>query len=115
MTDEQRQELRNDLRALVDGLTQSLRVMTEQSAAVDLDQPAVGRLSRMDAIQQQQMAGAQRRRIEHRLRQVIAAQKLADTDEYGECRRCGDAIAYARLKAKPESPYCVPCVRELGG
>ena len=115
MNDEQRRELQADLERLVQGLQDSLRAMTEQSAAVELDQPAVGRLSRMDAIQQQQMADAQRRRVQQRLGQVRAALKLSATDDYGECRRCGDDIAFARLKAKPESPYCVPCVRELGG
>ena len=94
-------------------LRKSLASVTEQAAVVELDQGAVGRLSRMDAIQQQQMADAQKRRNELRLQQIAVA--LADfEDEYGWCKKCGEPIGFARLKARPESPCCVTCMAALG-
>ena len=33
--------------------------------------------------------------------------------EYGLCRRCDEPIAYRRLKARPESPYCIACQDEI--
>ena len=75
---------------------------------VDLDEP-IGRLTRMDAIQQQHMTAAGRRETELRLRQIEQALSLVARDEYGLCRSCDDPIGIRRLEARPESPYCVDC------
>ena len=36
-----------------------------------------------------------------------------EKERYGLCRRCGDPIGYPRLKARPESPYCLDCQDEV--
>ncbi|PLX84860.1 MAG: hypothetical protein C0617_06530 [Desulfuromonas sp.] len=88
---------------------QGLLAATEEGARpVDLGQP-IGRLSRMDAMQQQSMAQANRQGHELRLRQVKAALAAIDRDEYGTCRRCEEAIGYRRLSARPETPFCLDC------
>ena len=113
LTAAQQEELLSDLHSLQTQLHKTLAALTEQAAVVELDQGAVGRLSRMDAIQQQHMADAQKRRNELRLQQIAVA--LADVeDEYGWCKKCGEPIGFARLKARPESPCCVSCMAELG-
>ena len=113
LTEEQREELRQVLLALREELQRTLVVTAEHASVVELDQAAVGRLSRMDAIQQQHMADAQKRRNELRLQQIAVA--LADEqDEYGWCKKCGEPIGFKRLKARPESPCCVSCMAELG-
>lgn len=94
-------ELREELRALISG-------SREAAGTVDLDQP-IGRLSRMDAIQQQHMTMASRRGFDLRLRQVEQALALFERGEYGLCRRCEEPIGHARLSARPESPYCLEC------
>jgi DnaK suppressor protein len=75
---------------------------------VDLDQP-IGRISRVDALQQQAMSKEQHRRGRIRLAQVRQALVAVDDDEYGFCRRCEEPIGYRRLKAFPEAPFCVGC------
>ena len=78
---------------------------------VELDQQAVGRLSRMDALQNQAMAQATaRRRIAERQR-IMAALARVEAGEYGYCTTCGDAIMPARLTADPAIPRCAPCMR----
>ena len=79
---------------------------------VELDQPAMGRVSRIDAIQQQQMLEANRGAQAARLQQVRAALHRFQEDEYGECASCGEEIAYARLEAQPEAPFCLACQGE---
>ncbi len=110
LTDSQQAELRGDLERLVTDLGELLDLSKESTRPVELDQAAVGRISRVDAIQQQQMASAGRRRHEVRLRLVRAA--LANED-YGMCRRCEEPIGYGRLKARPETPHCVDCAGAL--
>lgn len=81
----------------------------EARATVMLDQQAVGRLSRMDALQQQAMAQATQRRRETRLTQIEAALLRLSADEYGYCADCGDEIASDRLKANPILMRCISC------
>ena len=97
-------ELTDDLHALRAELSKTLADMRSSGGAVDLDQP-IGRLSRVDAMQQQQMIVANRRRAEQRLQQVQAALNRVQAGEYGCCLSTGEPIGYRRLKARPETPY----------
>lgn len=79
--------------------------------AVTLDQQSVGRLSRMDAMQQQAMARAQSaHRTAQRKRIRAALQRIAE-GEYGYCDSCGEEIAPARLEQDPATPRCIDCAR----
>ena len=111
LTDDQLAELRAKLDDLVVELDGQLTTAKTGSKPVDVDEP-IGRVSRMDAMQQQQMAKAHRLRIEQRLQQANAAIARMERDEYGECLLCGDDVGYKRLSAKPESPMCLVCQSE---
>ena len=99
------------LRALERELSEAL-ASSRAHEPVELDQQAFGRVSRIDAIQQQQMAQAARRAQTLRLSQVRAALEAIENDEYGICRLCEEPIAPARLRARPESPLCLDCQRQ---
>jgi DnaK suppressor protein len=105
---EQTAELATDLRALRDELQALLELSEESARPVDLDQP-IGRISRVDAMQQQSMARATREGHRLRLDQVKLALAALGEDEYGLCRRCEEPIGFKRLKAKPETPLCIVC------
>ncbi len=85
---------------------------TSRTETVDLDLP-IGRLSRMDAIQQQKMAQAEQAKAGLRLQAVEAALERAAEDEYGWCCQCGEPVGWPRLRARPETPFCVPCLEKL--
>ena len=108
LTLEQERELKAALELLAQELEQSLSASGESAKTVDLDEP-IGRLSRMDAMQQQKMAMANRQNIQIRQHQVRAALVAIEDGEYGECRKCGDEIGYPRLSVRPEAPFCVTC------
>jgi DnaK suppressor protein len=101
-------ELRGDLLTLRDDLTALLTLSQDDAKPVSLENP-IGRLSRMDAIQQQQMAKASRSMNQLRVKQVAGALTAIDQGDYGCCKRCEEPIGYRRLKAKPETPFCVEC------
>ena len=89
----------------------SLRDSSRQSRApVLLDQQSVGRLSRMDAMQQQSMDLAKEERRAKRLAILAAALKRMDEEEFGYCLRCGEDIPPARLGVDPAVTLCVDCV-----
>ena len=83
----------------------------DDRAPVELDQTQVGRLSRMDAMQQQSMAAAQSRRRSGRLKAIEAALKRMDQDDYGWCDECGEEIPAGRLNLDPCATRCVDCAR----
>jgi DnaK suppressor protein len=103
-----KEDLRQALLDLRDELSRMLSSSEEAAAPVDLEAP-IGRISRMDAMQEQSMAMANRRAARARMKQVEAALVRFDDDEYGDCLDCGETIDGRRLAAKPESPFCLGC------
>lgn len=76
---------------------------------VELDQSMVGRLSRMDALQNQAMQVETERRRTVELRRIDAALKRIEEDEYGYCVSCGEEIETKRIKNDPTIPTCISC------
>ena len=107
-TEQELEELRVDLEKLKTDLKELLALSKAGAKPVELDEP-IGRLSRMDAMQHQQMAVANRQSHQLRYKQVCAALNRFESADYGYCRRCDEAISFGRLKARPESPFCLNC------
>ncbi len=80
---------------------------------VELDQSKVGRLSRMDALQQQAMAQASSEAHLRQLAKVHRAMQKLEEGEYGDCEECGKPIPFKRLQIQPESDFCVQCLQAL--
>jgi DnaK suppressor protein len=70
---------------------------------------AIGRLTRLDAMQATSMRRAVARDHDLELQNVERALKAIAANGYGVCRRCKEDIASARLRAKPEAFLCVAC------
>lgn len=83
---------------------------SEQDATVELDQSRVGRLSRMDALQGQQMAMEMKRRNTEKLLAIENALKRIETETFGECFICDQPIALKRLELDPTYTRCIDCV-----
>ncbi|WP_370458512.1 TraR/DksA family transcriptional regulator [Aliiroseovarius sp. PrR006] len=81
----------------------------EGQKVVTLDQQAVGRLTRMDALQNQAMAKATQTRRTAQRQRTLAALARIDEDEFGYCEDCGEEIAMGRLDLDPTAPKCVSC------
>ena len=100
-------------RSLLETERSELLVLSDASktarAPVELDQQSVGRLSRMDAMQQQSMDLAREDRRQYRLAVLAAALKRIDDDDYGYCLSCGDDIARKRLEVDPAVTLCIGC------
>ncbi|MDX1693677.1 MAG: TraR/DksA family transcriptional regulator [Ketobacteraceae bacterium] len=109
LTEDQMDELQGQLTALEAELRQSLKDSKSDSDPVKLDQQLMGRVSRIDAIQQQSMASASRAKQEMLLRKVVQALRLIDEGDYGYCRQCDAPIGYQRLRIKPEATLCIKC------
>lgn len=110
MTREELEHYRRVLEALRAELTAAIESAQEQTAPVSPD-ASIGRLTRQDAMQAQQLALELERRNRTRLAQVAAALERIEDGSYGNCTRCEEEISAARLAVKPEAHQCVRCAR----
>ena len=85
------------------------RLGAEGQKTVALDQSAVGRLSRMDAMQGQAMAAAVEARRGQRRAALTSALRRLDNSEFGWCADCGEFIGQGRLDVDPVLQLCVGC------
>lgn len=95
------EERRSELKALIEDGHRA-----DQPVSPDR---AIGRLTRQDALQQQEMSAELIRRYERELVQVQKALGTIDEGTYGLCQRCGEPIASARLNAMLHASRCVQC------
>ena len=107
-TDDFRERLEQAREAL-----RALSEMTDEAAKpVELDQTRVGRVSRMDAMQAQEMSLATRRRAELQLSRIESALERIEQGTYGDCVRCGEPISDARLDFDPAVLLCIGCATD---
>ena len=113
LTPNQLQKLRSSLLASRAKLEQQLQDGESATDVVVLDQTTVGRVSRVDAMQQQSMAVSTRANAQVTLRQVIAALRRIIEDDYGYCSRCDELIEFKRLQVQPQASHCLNCQDQL--
>jgi DnaK suppressor protein len=92
-------------------LAAALKANADAAKPVELDQTAVGRVSRVDSMQSQAMAQATRQSLVIRLSLCDNALEAIERGEYGFCRTCEEPIGAKRLGAKPEAAFCLQCQR----
>ena len=90
-----------------------LLAFDDPTAAPIVPDSSIGRLSRVDAMQQQQMSLEVKRQREANLTRLERALKLIDDGEYGTCPRCEDDIAPKRLEAMPDAIFCFDCANAV--
>ncbi len=104
-------EIRAALRARLADLESLAAANAENRATVALDQQSVGRLSRIDALQQQSLAQETNRRRIAEAQRIRAALARLDDGEFGWCAKCGEAVGERRLALDPTIALCIECAR----
>ncbi len=94
--------LQAELRALAE-------TSRESGETVELDQTRVGRLSRMDAMQSQQMALETARRRQQQLARIEGALRRIESGDFGYCFVCGEELDERRLAIDPTVSRCMVC------
>ena len=101
MNESQLRENAKVLRAALQDLARQDVLGADGQRTVHLDQTSVGRLSRMDAIQQQAMARATAARRSAEETRIRAALARIDDGEFGYCSGCGEEIAPRPARPEP--------------
>ncbi|SEQ10438.1 transcriptional regulator, TraR/DksA family [Amphritea atlantica] len=109
MDREQLERCHEALIKLKQELSEEIASLEQSARPVQLDQQAVGRVSRGDAMQQQSMALANLEQCRQRMQEVMHAEQRFSEAEYGYCEHCDSVISLPRLLARPESRFCLSC------
>ena len=70
---------------------------------------AIGRISRMDAINNKTVNERTLRQMEFKFQKLNIAMDKIDDPDFGDCRRCGNTIQEGRLMLLPENSLCIHC------
>lgn len=70
---------------------------------------AIGRISRMDAINNKSVAEAALRTAEEKLRKLNYMLTQVGEDDFGVCAKCKKPIPIGRILLMPQSRHCVNC------
>ena len=109
MNDANKTKIRNRINARLSEIKEENTRGADAQAIVELDQQAIGRLSRMDALQNQAMAKAQQERRDGEFARLQPALKNVESEDYGFCEDCGEEIPLGRLLLDPAARLCVDC------
>lgn len=82
----------------------------EQSKPVALDN-SIGRISRMDAINNKSITESALRQAEEKLRKLHVALDNIGKPDFGLCIKCKQPIPIGRILLMPQSNRCVHCAR----
>ena len=108
LTAEQLQEIKEILESEHARLTRSLK-RARRDGPVQLDQQAVGRLSRMDALMNEGLAQGSMSRAGEEVGLIERALEHLEMGTYGFCQTCDVPIEVDRLTAIPETLHCSGC------
>jgi len=72
---------------------------------------SIGRISRMDAINNKSVMEAALRTARKELEGLKHASRNLTSDDFGQCENCGDSINVKRLMVVPGSRHCMKCAR----
>ncbi len=109
MTDQKNQDAYQKLLQESLGEIEEYLAKTEESAEAVSPDKSLGRLSRMEAMQDQQLLLEARRRKKMQKIAVLSALQRIENGQFGICMFCGKPIASERLEVAPESSTCVSC------
>ena len=72
---------------------------------------SIGRISRMDAINNKSVVEAALREAEKKMQQLLQMDKKINDEDFGICLKCRNTIPFGRLMIRPHSKFCVNCAQ----
>jgi DnaK suppressor protein len=108
MTQKERNELRDIIGKRIQETEKEIEHLKELTKPVAPDN-AIGRLSRMDAINNKSINDASLRENKSKLQKLERASSRIEEEGFGDCSKCGEKIAFGRLKFMPWTTKCVTC------
>lgn len=111
MDSDQRRQLISKIESEINAETEKIAQLKELTKPVSPDN-AIGRVSRMDAINNKSINEEGLRKANNRLLKLKRALERKEKEEFGRCLACGEEIRFERMMFMPESTRCISCARK---
>jgi DnaK suppressor protein len=108
MTAEEKQYLKGKIESTIVEMKEKIRALVGMTQPISPEN-SIGRVSRMDAINNKGVADAAMLSAKKRLANLHFAYSKLDDPNFGKCSSCGNPIQTKRLMFMPESTRCVRC------
>jgi DnaK suppressor protein len=108
MTEAERSEIIEKIRASISETEKGIAELEELTKPI-APENAIGRISRMDAINNKSINEAALRQSKARMQKLLMAKEKCKYPEFGICKKCRGTIPTGRLLLMPESLFCVRC------
>jgi DnaK suppressor protein len=108
MKEEEAIEVKKAIEQKIADLKDLIINLKEATKPMGLDN-SVGRLSRMDYINNKTIDEASLRKAENSLQALERWLSVYGTEKFGKCVKCNNAINVNRLLLMPESSRCIRC------
>jgi DnaK suppressor protein len=102
------EHFKNKLITLKKDVQKNIEILKEKSQPV-APECSLGRLTRQEAMQEQNVALSNLRDYELKLKRIESALLRVESGSFGDCLDCGEEIAMGRLEIMPESIFCIHC------
>ena len=110
MNKEQKKQIEEKLNNEVEDAKTKITKYKELSQPI-APENSIGRVSRMDAINNKSVVEAALREAEEKLLKLLVIQKKITQKDFGLCIKCKKEIPFGRLIFRPESQLCVYCAK----
>ena len=108
MTAQEKKEIVNRISEEIKKTEQEIVVLKELTKPISPEN-AIGRVSRMDSINNKSVNENRLRLAENKIKKLHHSLKKSEEQNFGVCARCGGDIQIGRLMLLPESNYCIRC------
>jgi len=109
MTEAEKTKLKVIIASKISEISVELQELIELTKPIPLD-AAIGRVSRMDAINNKTINESslrEKKKILTRLERIL---ENSNSKAFGLCQKCGNEIPFGRLEYMPYTTRCVHCV-----
>ncbi len=108
MTEKEHKEIEELLIKAIQSTQETILEYKEETKPISPDD-AIGRVSRMDAINNKSVVEAALRTQENKLRGLLHVQSTLAEDDFGLCNKCKKPIPIQRILLVPHHKFCVHC------
>ena len=114
MDNKQKTKLKENIKEKLIAIKENIAAYELLTKPVSPDN-AIGRLTRMEAINSKSINEAALGKARDIRSQLERALVKIDTPDFGLCRECEEPIPTARLMILPETDLCVQCAENMSG
>lgn len=114
MKREQKKQLKAAIQERLQTLKKDIAAFRQLTRPVSPDN-AIGRLTRMEAINSKSINEAALSKARDTLARLERALSRIDHPDFGLCHECEEPIPFARLMILPEADLCVQCAENMHG